>query len=221
MREAALRVEDGHVEPLVVGLEPRGPDDRSDLAAAEVEPEPRRLRDLRRGKALGSADLGVLPCGVSPLVERVQQPLHLQIGQRADVAQAAGEQCAAVTDGRQAAHEVDAHRRQRVQVERRSLGRADQLGRREPPRPLEILDLVVALIPHAGGIHPPEDVAAAIRSRQPDVLSYRENHRASRLPQLGRQLHARGRGADDEHATVGELGRVAVVERSELLDVGR
>ena len=102
----------------------------------------------------------------------------LQVRERADVAQAAGEQRAAVADGRPAADQLDAHRRQRAQIERRSLGRPDELRRRQPPRPREIVELVVALVPHAGRVHPPQDIAAAIGARQPHVLPDREDHAA-------------------------------------------
>ena len=188
--ELALRVDDRHVEPPVVGPEPGRPDDRADLAAAEVERQPRRPRHLRRGEALGSGDLGILPAVRAHSSKTSSSRSQLQVGERADVAQAAGEQRAAVADGRPAADQLDAHRRQRVEVERRPLGRPDELRRRQPPRALEIVDLVVPLVPHAGRVHPPQDVAAAIRSRQPHVLADREDHRPSRLPQLGRQLHA-------------------------------
>ena len=96
-------------------------------------------------------------------------------------------------------------RRQRIEVERRPLRGADELWRRQPPRAREVVHLVVALAPQAGRVHPPQDVAAAIGARQPHVLADREDHRPSRLSQLGRQLHAGGRRADDEHAPVGEL----------------
>ena len=62
----------------------------------------------------------------------------------------------------------------------RALGRADELRRRQPARARQIVDLVVALIPDARRLHPPQHVAAAIRPRQPHVLADRERDRAGR-----------------------------------------
>ncbi len=70
-----------------------------------------------------------------------EQPLHLQVGEREHVAQAAREERAAVADGGEAADQLDAHRRERVEIERRPIGGADQLRRRQPPRPRQVVDL--------------------------------------------------------------------------------
>ncbi len=113
-----------------------------------------------------------------PLVERVEQPLHLQIRERELIAQPAREQRAAVADRAQAADDLDASAGERVEIERRVLGRADQLRRRQAARAHEVVDLVVALVPDAGRLHPPEHVAAAVRSRQPHVLADRRASRA-------------------------------------------
>ncbi len=110
--EPSLRVDHRHVEPRVVGAEPRRPDDRADLAAAEIEREPRRLRHLGRGEALAGVASG-------PLVEPVEQPLQLEVGQGEDVSQATREERASVADGCQAPDQLDAERGQRVQIERR------------------------------------------------------------------------------------------------------
>jgi len=112
--EPPLGVDDGHVKPPVIGPKPRRPDDRADLAAPEVKLQPGRSGHLSRRATLGGIDLGIQPFGPSPLVEHSEQPSHLQVGERADVAQAAGEQRAAVTDGRAASHELDADRGERV-----------------------------------------------------------------------------------------------------------
>ena len=107
---------------------------------------------------------------------------------------------------------------ERVEIERRPLGRADELRRRQPARARQVVDLVVALVPDARGLHPPEHVAAAIRPRQPDVLADRERHRPAGAVDLVGELHAGRRRADDEHAAFGQLRRIAVVERRDLLD---
>src|SRR5262249_11418579 len=152
--EVALRIDDRHVEPAVLGPIAGRPHDRSDLAGSEVELQSGRSRHLRRREALRNR--APVP---GPLVERVQQPFHLQVGERAHVPAPAGEERSTVADGRPPTDELDAHRRQRVEVERRPFVRADELRRREPPRALEIVELVVPLIPDARSVHPPEDVA--------------------------------------------------------------
>jgi hypothetical protein len=214
----ALRVDHGHVEPLVVGAETSRPHDRTDLAAAQVKPQPRRGRHASRRQALGRAGLLVMPVGPRPVVERVKQAAHLEVRERSRVAQPAGEQRAAVAHGRPAAYQFDAHRGERVQVERCPLRGANELRRWQPPGPGEIVDLVIPLIPHARGVHPPQHVVAPVCSRQPDVLPHRERHRPARPAQFRRQLHASGRRSHHEHPAIGELGRATVVERSDLLD---
>ena len=216
--QVALRVDHGHVQPAVIGPEARRPHDRADLAAAQVELQPRRRRHPRRLEPFRRPELGVAPAGQRPLVEGVEQAPQLEVGEREHVAQAAGEQRAAVPDHRPPAHQLDAQRGERVEVERRPLGRPDQLGRGQPPGPGEVVHLVVPLVPHARGVHPPQHVTPAVDARQPHVLPDRQGHRPAGALQLGGQLHAGRRRPDHEHAAVGELVRVAVVERRELLD---
>ena len=77
---------------------------------AQVEIEPRRGRRAGRLEALGRADVGVARVAARPLVERVEQPIHLQVGQRELIAQPAREQRPAVAHGGQPADELDAGR---------------------------------------------------------------------------------------------------------------
>ena len=82
-----------------------------------------------------------------------------------------------------------------------------ELRRRDVAGPDEIVDLVVALVEHTGGVQPPEDVATPIGPWQPDVFAYRERDWAAAGQDLVGQLDARRRSPDDEHAAIGELGR--------------
>jgi hypothetical protein len=127
----------------------------------------------------------------------------------------------AVADSRPAAYQLDAHRRERIEIKRGSLGGSDKLRRREPSRTLDVLDLVIPFVPHARGVHPPQDIPPAVRARQAEVLGNRERHRPHGSSQLGRQLHGGRRRSHDEHAAVGEPGRAAVAQRRQLLDVRR
>ena len=70
--------------------------------------------------------------------------------------------------------------------------------------PDEVVDLVVAFVEHAGGVHPPEDVAPAVGPWHPHVLADGERDRAAASLDLVGQLDARRRGADDEHAALVE-----------------
>src|ERR1700722_15513210 len=76
--QLALRVEHRDVEPPVAGAEARRPDDRRDLAAAQVELERGRGGHQSRCEALWGVELGVTPAGERPLVEAVEQPVHLE-----------------------------------------------------------------------------------------------------------------------------------------------
>ncbi len=148
----------------------------------------------------------------------VEQALHLQVGEREHVAQAAREQRPAVADRGEPADQRDAHRGERVEIERGPLGRADELRRRQTTGPRQVVDLVVALVPEPGGVHPPQHVAAAIRARQAHVLADRQRHGTPGLLDLGGELDAGRRSADDEDAALGQAIRVAVVERRDLRD---
>ena len=96
---------------------------------------------------------------------------------------------------------------QRGEIDRATFGRADELRRRDVPGPDEVVDLVVALVEHTRGVHPPEDVTPAIDPWHPHVLADRERDRAAAAMDLVGELDARRRSADDEHAAVRELCR--------------
>ena len=59
------------------------------------------------------------------------------------------------------------------------LRRADQLGRRDVAGSNEVVDVIVALLEDAGGVHPPEDVASPVGPREPHVLPDRDGDGAS------------------------------------------
>jgi hypothetical protein len=74
-------------------------------------------------------------------------------------------------------------------------GGPGQLGRGQAPGPGEVVELVVALVPHAGLVHLPQHVAAAMDTRQPDMLAHRRGGRPARALDPGGQLHAGGPSA--------------------------
>ena len=160
-----LAVEHRHVQPGVVGAEAGGPDDRADLAAGEVDAQRWRVLDDRRSGSPGGLELTVEPVLGRPLVDRVEQPAELEVGQRAHVAQRPGELRPPVADPGESPDEADPDRRQGVEIERRPRRCADDLQRREPAHPDDVVDLVVALVHHADVVHPPLDVAAPVDPR--------------------------------------------------------
>jgi hypothetical protein len=108
----------------------------------------------------------------------------------------------------------------RVEVERRALGRADELRRRQAARAHRVVDLLDALVEHAAGEQPPLDVAAAVQPRHAHMLAGREQHRPAAAPDLERELQAGGRCADDQHPARRKIGRPAVRLRRPLRDRG-
>ncbi len=80
---------------------------------------------------------------------------------------------------------------------------------------------VVALVEHAGGVHPPLQVLAAVDAGRPNVLADRQGHRTARAVDLVGDLGAARRCADDQDAAVGELVGIAVLLGRERGDRGR
>ncbi len=74
---------------------------------------------------------------------------------------------------------------------------------------------------HAGHVHPPFDVAAAVEARRPHVLADRQGDLPARGLDLLGQLDAGRRGADHHDAAVLELIGVAVLHGREAGDAAR
>ena len=104
--------------------------------------------------------------------------------------------------------------------------RAGHLRRQDiarwPDRPRKIrrniVHLVVALVEHTGGIHPPLQVFATVNARRSNVLTHRQSDRAARAVYfIGDLSTARG-CTDDQDATVGELSGITVLPGGQLHD---
>ena len=185
----------------MVGAEAGGPHDRADAPPAQIELERSGCAPWRRSTDGRSTRRRRAP---RPLVEPVEQAVQLEVGQPAGVGErrprtARRRRATAPSRPTTSTPELG----ERVEVERAPLGRADQLRRRDVAGADEVVDLVVALVEHAGGVHPPEDVAPAVGARHAHVLADGERHRAAAAVDLVGELHAGGRAADDEHAAVG------------------
>ena len=105
-----------------------------------------------------------------------------------------------------------------VEVEGGAVGCAGKLQRGNPSRPRDVVHLVVALVEHAGGVHPPFQILAAIDARRPDVFSDRQRDRAPRALKLVCDLGAARGSAHDQDAAVGDLVRIAIRLRGQRRD---
>ena len=137
------------------------------------------------GAAVGGEPLGRsasrAPASPAHWSKRVEQPVHLEVREREDVAQAAGEQGepSRIDAQRPTSSTPSAASALRSSVARSGVPTSWGDGSRRAR--VEVVDLVVALVPHAGGVHPPQDVAPAIGARQPHVLADRQGDRTARL----------------------------------------
>jgi hypothetical protein len=125
MADTALVVEHRDVEPREVGAKAGRPEDRADLATRQVERERCVLHRGRRRPVQGVARTEAVLQG--PLVDRVEQAVHLEVGEGALVPEAAGEQRGALPDRSQPTPDLDADGLEPVQVETGALRRADEL----------------------------------------------------------------------------------------------
>ena len=202
--DVPFRVDDGNVQPAVVGAKAGRPEDRPDLAAAEIDPDARRFRRAGRLEAFRLADA---PASSAP-TRRRSRAAGSASGRQART-------CSGARPRRAPSRRVPPTTRPTsstpvaVSALRSSvvLGRADELGRGQAPGAGQIVDGVVRLVPHARLVHPPQHIASAVPAGKPDVLADRERHRAPRAANLVGELNARRRCADDEHAAVRTAAR--------------
>ena len=90
---------------------------------------------------------------------------------------------------------------------------AGELHGGDAPRSDDVVHLVVALVEHAGHLHPPVDVPVPVDARRAHVLADGEDHLAARASDFVRDLHAGRRCADHHHRPLAELLGVAVLHR--------
>ena len=113
------------------------------------------------------------------VVDPLEEARLLQIRVRRQARKPAGALRPPARDHHEPPDEVDAGVGERVKVERHPGRVADELHRRVAARPLDVLDLVVALIELADRRQPAVDVAAAVGAREPDVLTDRNRYATS------------------------------------------
>src|SRR5262245_15369063 len=93
VRDVALTIENRQLQPGIVWSVTGGPNDRLDAALNEVHAERGRLLDAGRRQTIRRADRSIETVRVRPFVDQLEQAAHLEIGERAHVAQRAGELC--------------------------------------------------------------------------------------------------------------------------------
>src|SRR5580693_4669653 len=81
--DLTFRVEDRDIQPRVVGAKAGCPEHRLDLTRTEREQQWRVVSDLRAIETLWVVDLMNEPAAVHPGIEGVQQPIQLEVRQRA------------------------------------------------------------------------------------------------------------------------------------------
>src|SRR5262245_8247330 len=91
VRDVALAVENRQLQPGIIWSVAGGPDDRLDAALDEVHAERWRLLHASRRQTIRRVDRSIEAVRVRPFVDQLEQAAHLKIGERAHVAQRAGE----------------------------------------------------------------------------------------------------------------------------------
>ena len=116
------------------------------------------------------------------------------------------------------ADELDALRGQRVQVERRACRRPDQLRRRQPPRTRQVVDLVVALVPHpAASIHQSTSRPRYVRGSRTCSPTDRTTRRPDRWISSASCTPV-AEAPTTSTPPFGQAGGIAVLERCDVFD---
>ena len=220
-RRCPFASDDGHVEPAVVGTKAGRPDDRSGS---------RRCADRCRAATMSGARVGSKRSGspTSPVAAVGCAPTRRRCRAAGSSSDRPARTCSAARRrrapgrrgppraGRPARRPIA---RQRVEIERRALGRADELRRRQAPRARQVVDLVVALIPHARARPSTtarrgrDTCAAAGRARRPTSVTGRPERwisSASCTPVAD--------APTTSTPPSGSCDGIAIVERRDLLD---
>ena len=187
-----LRVDDGNVEPAVVGAEAGRPEDRPDLAAAEIDAARATIRARASARSVPARrGLPSSPGSSRAHSSKVSSRRFSFRSASANMFRSPPEKSAQpsrTAETRPTSSTPD--RGQRIQIERR-VRRADELRRGQAPGAGQVVDRVVPLVPHARPVHPPQHVASAVPAREADVLTDRERHRPPRAVDLVGELNAR------------------------------
>lgn len=103
-------VEDGDVEPGVVGAVAGCPDDGADVVSSQSDFEQGLGGQLSRLESVRWINVAATGAG-SPLVEAVEEPVHFEVGEPAGVGKPSGELGDAVPDRAEPTDDLDAEMR--------------------------------------------------------------------------------------------------------------
>ena len=118
MLDPLMTIEYRKFQPGVVGPVAAGPDDRADLTAVQINRELGCSLHLRWFESVRSVDVVVESRPRCPFVDRVEQAVHLQIGEGAHLAERAGELGDTIADAAEASDDADAIGGECVDVDR-------------------------------------------------------------------------------------------------------
>ncbi len=169
------------------------------------------------GRSAGATS-GSRPRVAGVIVDLVEQTTELQIRRCAVIGERTRELCGVAIDADEPSDDADTGLLERIEIECPVLGRADELERWESAGPGEVLDLVVAVVEEAEGVHPPVDVHASIGAGKADVFADGEGDLGAAAGEFVGQLGPRCRCPDHQDPPF-DVGGVAVVDGGELPDV--
>src|SRR5262249_34200429 len=123
MSDQAFAVEGGHMQPAVVRQEAARPDDCADIAARQIEAQPRAVSNACSLVSFGIADWDAWTVPFHPGIDPVEKSCELQVRHGAMIAQRSRKLSLAAIKADQAANDLNPTPRERVEVEHRALGR--------------------------------------------------------------------------------------------------
>ena len=212
----ALAVEHRQLEPRIVRTVAGRPDDRLDRPAGEVEAERRRVLDPRGRQAMRRLDRRRRRRCRAPTRRSGSSSRPILRSDSAHMLRSEPANCAlpsAMPARRPTSVTPMSVRALRSSVERSGVPASCSEGTRRARAMSSTC--VIALVVHAGGVHPPLDVPAAIDARRADVLADRQGDWAARALDFVGDLGAARRRAHHQHAAVGELAGIAVLLRGQ------
>ena len=183
---AAPTVEGKRVQPVIRGAEAGCPDHRGKAPQIQLG------RCLAEGGRTGLGDRAddidkvVL---IDPFVDAAQHPGLFEIGVGDETSEPAGTVGGHAADRHEASYQRNAEPLQGREIHLAPIVASDYLHRGVTPGPLEIFDFVPSFVELTYPVQPPVDVAATVRTRQPDMFADRDRHVVTRSAQLVRDLY--------------------------------
>ena len=217
LADLARRVEHREVQPRVAAPVAGRPDHRRDAAGPEVEPG-RLVGEREPGWGSGSRTSVVRPvasmwASMSARTRRMRASALATVRPRSA---AKPTSWPSMSVRRPVSSTPAAWRVARSRV--RWSGRPTELQRGLVAGGDRVRRLVDGAVEAADALQPPVDVHAAVAARQPAVAADGEDDVTAGAGELVGELHAGGRGADDQHTAGRQRVRAAIGRRRDLGD---